>query len=234
MDYKDFIAGQTEQNFWFRGKKNLINVLMSKVKGKTLKILDIGAGTGIDLKILNKYGDVYVIDINQKALDLIPENLYIEKKLCDVRNLSYPDEYFDVVCSFDVFEHVEEDFKAVSEVRRVLKKGGYLVFTVPAFQFIFSSHDKALNHFRRYSEITILNLLRNFKKIKISYWNSLLFLPVSLMRIMKKRSEPKLDFFNLPNLLEKIFVRLLKIENRLINSGFKLPFGLSLVGYCIK
>lgn len=207
---------------------------MKRVKRKDLKILNIGAGIGINLDIFNKFGEVYVIDINQQALDLIPENLYKEKKSCDVTNLLYPDNYFDMICSFDVFEHVENDFKAVSEVYRALKKGGFLIFTVPAFQFLFSAHDKALCHFRRYNKRSIQNLLTHFKNIKINYWNSILFFPILILRILKKKSEPRTDYFDLPVIIETLFAKLLSFENFLIEKGFKLPIGLSIFGYCRK
>ena len=80
MDYIDFVAGQTGENFWFKGKRELIDILMRNITGKDLKILNIGAGTGADLEVLTKYGNIYAIDINQLALDLIPENICFEKK----------------------------------------------------------------------------------------------------------------------------------------------------------
>jgi len=208
--------------------------LMKRLKRKDLKILNIGAGIGINLDILNKFGEVYIIDINQQALDMIPVNLYKEKKICDVTNLLYPDNYFDVICSFDVFEHVRDDFKAISEVYRALKKDGFLLFTVPAFQFLFSAHDKALCHFRRYNKRSIQNLLIRFKNIKIIYWNTVLFFAILPLRILKKKSEPRTDYFDLPIFIETFFTKLLSFENHLIEKGVKLPIGLSIVGYCRK
>ncbi len=234
MDYIDYIEGQTEENFWFKGKKRLINILLSKINLKNLKILNIGAGTGADLDILNRYGDIFISDINKKALDLIPEDFYKEKKVCSATNLQYPDEKFDVVCSFDVFEHIEDDKKVVTEVYRVLKKGGFLFFTVPAFNFLYSAHDRALKHIRRYNKKTMIQLLKKFRYIEISFWNSFLFIPFAILRYLKKKSKPKTDYFNLPSLIEKVFYKILTIENRLIKNGYKLPLGLSLIGYCKK
>jgi len=234
MDYIDFVAGQTGENFWFKGKRELIDTLMRYATGNNLKILNIGAGTGADLDILHKYGDIYVIDTNQRALNLIPEDMCFEKKECDATKLDYPENFFDIICSFDVFEHIENDSKAVSEILRVLKKGGHLFFTVPAFQMLFSAHDKALLHFRRYNRKSLLYLLRAFQDINMSFWNSSLFFPLSILRILKKKSKPQTDYFNLPKFLEQFFLRLLRIENYLIAKGFKIPLGLSLVGSCKK
>ncbi|GAG73376.1 unnamed protein product [marine sediment metagenome] len=230
MDYRDYIDGQTGEQFWFKSKKDLINILMNKIGRKNLKILNIGSGTGVDLEIMNRFGNIYIIDINKKALDLIPSNLYSEKKVCDATALPYPNDFFDIVCSFDVFEHIENDKKAVLEAHRVLKKNGLLLLMVPAFNFLFSAHDKALLHYRRYSKKKLYDLLRIFKYEYLSYWNSILFIPLSILRILKKRAKPKTDYFNLPSLLEKAFLNFLRIENKLIMKDYRLPFGLSLVG----
>lgn len=230
MDYIDYIDGQTGEQFWFKGKKDLINILMNKIGRKNLKILNIGAGTGVDLEIMNRFGNIFIIDVNKKALDLIPSNLYSEKKVCDATALPYPNDFFDIVCSFDVFEHIKNDEKAVLEAHRVLKKNGYLLIMVPAFNFLFSAHDKALLHYRRYSKKKLYELLRIFKYEYLSYWNSILFIPLSILRILKKRAKPKTDYFNLPSLLEKTFLNFLRIENKLIMKDYRLPFGLSLVG----
>ena len=198
MDYKDYIAGQTGDQFWFKSKKDLINILMNKIGRKDLKILNIGAGTGIDLEILNRFGNIYIIDVNKKALDLIPSNLYSEKKVCDATALPYPNDFFEIVCSFDVFEHIKNDEKAVLEAYRVLKKGGLLLLMVPAFNFLYSAHDRALLHYRRYNKKKLYKLLKIFKYEYLSYWNSILFLPLSILRILKKEQNQKLIILTFP------------------------------------
>ena len=156
MDYKDYQAGQTADNFWFRAKYKLIELLMDKNCSSNnqvpLKILSIGTGTGDDLKILDSFGDNYVTDILPEALSLVPDEVCYEKRIADACDLPYEDNFFDIVVSFDVFEHIENDTKAVSEVYRTLKKGGALVYSVPAGPNLFSSHDVALEHFRRYDK----------------------------------------------------------------------------------
>ena len=153
MDYKDLQSGNTQEDFWFKAKNGLVKTLLEKTcaNKKELLILNLGAGTGDDLKILSKFGKNYVIDIDQESLSAIDNTLCAEKKLADACDLPYRDDFFDVVVSFDVFEHIKNDFQAIREVHRVLKSGGVLIFAVPAFEFLFSSHDKALRHFRRYS-----------------------------------------------------------------------------------
>jgi ubiquinone/menaquinone biosynthesis C-methylase UbiE len=236
MDYKDHISGQKEYGFWFKGKKEIIKILVSKIfkKGKRLNILNLGAGTGSDLDVLNHYGNVYVIDIEKSAIIMINKKFVFEKKVADACKIPYEDGFFDIVVSFDVFEHIKNDKKAVSEVYRVLKKGGILIFTVPAFNFLFSSHDRALHHKRRYNKMELKDLLYNFKGLKMYYWNSFLFVPIAFIRLFKKKSKPKLDHMNLPKSINSLFYFFLRIENFLIKYEISFPFGLSVVGFCRK
>ncbi len=259
MDYKDLQAGQNKNNFWFKAKNDLIEVLMQKIcknlprrplrqtrfdarrvearvkaGKKRLKILNVGAGTGGDLKTLNKFGDIYVVDIDQNALAIIDNKLCVEKKLADACNLPYNNNFFDAVVSFDVFEHIKNDKKAAAEIHRVLKNNGVLVFTVPAFQFLFSSHDKALCHQRRYNAKSIKTLLSQFSNLKIFFWNSLLFFPIATVRLFNKKSAPKVDKANLHPLTNYLFYKLLSVDNFLIKKGISMPIGLSIVGYCYK
>lgn len=236
MDYKDYQSGHTISNFRLRAKKDLTEVLLSKYcqKGQKLKILNLGAGTGDDLEALNQYGRVYVIDINKDALKLIPANLCFEKRIADATKLPYKSDFFDMVVSFDVFEHISDDAAAVSETRRVLKKNGRLLFSVPAFQFLFSSHDRALEHKRRYNKRMLKRLLSDFHNLKLNYWTSMLFLPVAFMRLMNKNSKPKVENVKLPKLINSIFYMFLKIENKLVSLGFPLPPGINIIGICKK
>lgn len=236
MDYKDYLVGKSESGFWFRAKINLINILFKKNfpnTSKKLKILSIGAGTGEELSVLNKFGEVYVIDIEKKALDLIKDNLCKEKKVCDTCKLFYKNNFFDVVVAFDVLEHIEKDKVAIKEIKRVLKKQGTFIFSVPAFQFLYGPHDKALEHKRRYSKKKLISLLQVFNKTSLYYWNFFMF-PYSLTRLLKKNSPPKVEEGKVPFILDKFCFGLLKIENFLIQNKIKLPFGVSLFGISKK
>jgi SAM-dependent methyltransferase len=235
MDYKNLQAGQTKDNFWFRSRYGLIAILAKKAckKRRKLKILNIGAGTGDDLEILGRYGRNYVVDIEKRALSVIDKKLCVEKRVADACSLPYKDGFFDVVVSFDVFEHIKDDRLAVSEVYRVLKDDGMLIFTIPAYQFLFSSHDRALQHKRRYSRKDVKSLLSRFD-LRLFYWNSLLFVPTAAMRIFKKSSKAKVDPMNMPSWLNRIFYHMLNFDNFLIKRGVSMPVGLSIVGFGFK
>ncbi|MEX2756340.1 MAG: methyltransferase domain-containing protein, partial [Candidatus Sigynarchaeota archaeon] len=198
MDYKDYLSGQIKDNFWSMAKRDLIDVLLGHYtknmhQGLNLQILNIGAGLGDDLKVISAFGAVHVVDIDQRALQLVPEDLCQEKRIADIVDLPYPDGSFDIVTCFDVFEHVKDDARAMREVFRVLKAGGLLLFTVPAFQRLYSSHDRLLSHVRRYDYRDIIGRLARFTILFISYWNCMLSIPVAIRRLLRKNQAPSAD-----------------------------------------
>ena len=229
MDYKDYQAGLKEDWFWFLGKTEFIGLLLNQLNlPKKIKILNIGAGTGNDIHQIKKFGKVFVLDIDKKALNLIPDSLVEEKVIADACNIPYPDNSFDVVVSFDVLEHIKDDIKVVSEVRRILRPGGFFVFTVPAYNFLFSAHDKYLDHFRRYNKYQLTSLLKNFQRIKLGNWFFFLFIPIALYRLINKNREYKfVTFSKMLNLLGR---GILSLENYLFKKGLRYPFGLSFYG----
>lgn len=230
MDYKEFESGLREDNFWHKAKLNLIEILLNKVGKNNLKILNVGVGIGNDLKIINKFGDVTILDINRKVLDMIPKDLYKKKILGDVKNLNFSDGCFDLVLCLDVFEHIDDDYKAFSEIKRVLKKDGFLIFSIPAFNFIFSSYDLTLGHKRRYNKKLINNRLAGFKKIFFSYWNFFLFVPFVIERLIKKKIKHRSYKNTIPCFINNIFLKILIVENFLIKHNFRFPFGLTMCG----
>lgn len=234
MDYKDYKKGHSSSTFWYKGKNNLIDVLLSKYckKGKRLKILEVGTGTGTELDVIGKYGDVYITDISKKAISMIPKKLYFEKRIANACNLPYKDNLFDVVVSFDVLEHISDDTKAVSEIKRVLNKKGIFIFSVPANPLLFGSHDAALGHKRRYSKNMLRKLLSGFNEIELNYWNSFLFIPSAIRRFLKRSRRPGIDYPPQPKLIDNFLFKFLKFENELIKKDFHLPFGMSIVGCC--
>ena len=234
MDFLDHKNGMNKDNFYFKAKTELIDKIIKDLNYKNrIKILSVGCGLGEEIEALNKYGKVYIIDINKKALDLIPKKCYKQKKVMDARNLKFKDNYFDLICALDVIEHIKEDELVVKEFKRVLKKKGNVIVTVPSFNSLYSSHDKALGHIKRYNKKEIEILFKDFTKYKITFWNSILFLPISIIRIIKKHkieTTENPDNFNFNKRINNILLKILRLENKAIEKNIKLPVGLTLLG----
>jgi hypothetical protein len=109
-----------------------------------------------------------------------------------------------------------------------------LIFTVPAFQCLFSSHDVALEHKRRYNKKRLNALFKEFKIKEMGYWNFSTFFPLVVLRILKKGLKPKVDAMSMPQLLDLFLYKIMSLENKLIKSGIKMPFGLTIYGICNK
>jgi SAM-dependent methyltransferase len=152
--------------------------------------------------------------------------------------LNFADESFDLVCAFDVIEHVEDHFLAAKEMQRVCKKGGYMLATVPAFMQLWSKHDEVNHHFRRYKKEGFLKLFQQEELVFASYFNFLLFTPIYALRMFSKLFPKNLqregsgsDFGLVKSpMLNKIFYHLFLSENILLSRRISFPFGVSLLG----
>lgn len=233
MDYRDLEQGIRSDHFWFRGKRGLIRTLLEKARlPRGASILNVGAGTGDDLKVIADFGRVHAVDCAQEALDSIDSTLIAEKRLCDATRLPYPDSSFDAVVAFDVLEHIGEDNMAIAEIQRVLRPGGAFVFTVPAFGFLFSAHDMQLGHLRRYTKASLRKLLgRGFARVSLGYWMFTLFPLIAAARLIERGSK-KASTDAGP--LNGLFSLMFRMENILIRRGLRLPVGSTIYGICRK
>jgi ubiquinone/menaquinone biosynthesis C-methylase UbiE len=227
---------RTEATYWwFVGQRFLIYHFLKKYYGSrsVLKLLDVGCGTGITLKLLKRFGDVVGIDIADDAVDFCKKRGFRIKK-SDVMDLKLKSSEFDVVTSLGVFYHkgVTDDVQGFKEIYRVLKPGGRLFFFDCANKSLFGKHDIAFDGVRRYSRRELLGKLKKtgFAVEKISYVNALLFPLVYLSRKLGKLSSapPKSEVRESINpIINSILKFVYKLELRGV-SYFDYPFGVNI------
>jgi len=178
--------------WWFVGRRAIISTLLREAvaqndainhRGAGLRLLDLGCGTGANLPMLRESagarGWVTALDFSPHALRFARDHLGAEQISLaqgDALHLPFADDSFDVVTMFDVLEHLSDDSRALGEVRRVLRPGGALVLSVPAYQQLWSAHDEALHHFRRYEYRGLDHLLRveGFQVWRLSFAMSMM------------------------------------------------------------
>ena len=114
-----------------------------------------------------------VVETNNYCRDYLKEKFRYIKNITP--NISNVQDKFDLITIFDALEHIKDDKKIIKELRNYLNDGGSIILTVPAFQFLWSDHDELSMHFRRYNKKDIREVFENFKEIKISFFNYLLF-----------------------------------------------------------
>jgi hypothetical protein len=133
-----------------------------------------------------------------------------------------------------VIEHTPDDRVTLRELRRVAKPGAFLLLTVPAYQALWSQHDEANHHFRRYNRRTLTAAAREsgWTVLRMTSFNSLLFPPAAAVRLIQRRrpsSDYKPDLTLGPAWLNSVLERPLALEAALIARGRTLPAGLSLM-----
>src|SRR5205085_7976188 len=151
-----------------------------------------------------------------------------------VEELPFPDAFFDVITALDVLEHTDDDLLALKELRRVAKPGALIISTVPAYGFLWSEHDEALQHRRRYSAHELRNKMTvsGLDVERCTYFVTLLFWPILAVRIaqglLKKSTSPKTAIHVLPAPVNSLLLMLLDLERWILN-GMNLPFGVTIV-----
>lgn len=173
--YKELYENE-ESYWWFLGNRDIVFRQFEKYvdfKKSKLEILDIGCGTGSVLSNLKKYGNSHGIDNSEEALKFCKMRGLKNIQKSDATNTPYGNNSFDAILALDIMEHTLNDGLFISETYRILKNDGIAVITVPALNILWSNHDVALGHQRRYSkkELKQKILTQNFKILKLSYFN---------------------------------------------------------------
>lgn len=179
---------QEKDHWWFRAKGEFFRNILSNYEFEGKFILDAGCGTGHNMEFLRSKGYYVGCDVMFEALEFCKQNGVKDLFQGNLRNVPLRSECFDVVVALDVIEHVPDPRIVLEEIKRVLKNDGILVLAVPSFRFLWSQHDEALSHFRRYNRQDLINELRDsgFQVDRVGYMYVLIFIPVVIFRFFCK------------------------------------------------
>lgn len=225
-----------ETHWWYVGRRRIIRSLVEKIcttlNNANPRILDVGCGTGANLKMLAAHGQAEGVDISPQAVEFCRERGLNSVKLGAIEHLPYDTDSFDLVTALDVVEHLDDDVAGLREMRRVLRRDGRLLVFVPAFMFLWGVQDDVSNHRRRYTLPSLLSAVEaaGFSIEWSSYANISFFLPVllvrSVMRWLDLRASTEYGI-NI-SLMNGPFSRLFAAERFVFNHA-RLPFGVSAV-----
>ena len=225
-----------EKTYWWHvGKTKIVAELIRPIIGnfQNPKILDVGCGTGSLTKSLTPFGDVYGFDISETAVYFCRQQGLYNIKVGDINNLPYEDNFAEIIVCSDMLEHVDDDIHALKELYRVLKPNGRLVITVPAHKFLWSVHDEALSHRRRYTKRELNYKLKStgFVVERDTYSVAFLFPAIFLYRTWQvfftPYDLPKTSYVILPNFLNQFFLRTIELEAFLMRY-IRIPMGVSI------
>ncbi|GII46104.1 methyltransferase [Planotetraspora silvatica] len=212
-----------ERHWWYRERRALLARELRRIR-KVGTALDIGAGGGGNTRVLLAHGwHAMAADYSETAVELARER-GLEAIHADAQDLPLPPMALDLVLAFDVLEHIERDDLAVREMVRVLRPGGTALITVPCDMALWSAHDVACQHQRRYSREGLVSLLTGEGLVldRVRSWNVLLR-PVASWR---RRRCTGFDLEETPRLVDALLTAVVRTE-RFLPVG-SLP-GVSLI-----
>jgi SAM-dependent methyltransferase len=228
----DRMAAIDAEHWWFVGRRRIVAHAiagLSPALPEKARILEVGCGTGSNLLMLRGFGRVDAIEPDPAARRLATERAGIDVGgglLPDGVRLA--DGRYDLIVLLDVLEHVERDHASLAALRAKLKPGGRLLLTVPAAPWMWSGHDVAHHHKRRYTVETLCAALGGggFRLVHMSHFNTLMFPLIALVRLLKRGGDG--DDAMPPPPVNRLLGRLFGWERHLA-TRVSLPFGVSLL-----
>ncbi len=235
-DYELQTHQAEDRHWWYRGRRKVLDGVIDEMRlPARAEILDAGCGSGRNMIDLARHGTVTGVELSATSVSLARERCTGEVIEGSVLEMPFDAGRFDLAASLDVIEHLEDDLAALRELRRVVKPGGTLLVTVPAYQWLWSGHDVVNHHYRRYTRRTLQRVgeQAGWRQARTTYFNSLLLPAAILLRVLdrfnRKTTESSLDLWVPPAPLNWLLERPLALEAAMIGRGGRIPAGLSLL-----
>lgn len=227
------LAHSDQTSWWIRGRRALIGAVLRTQAhpGAPGIVADLGCGAGGMLEPLSEFGQVLGIDISPLAVKVCRVKGYRGLAIGTLERLPLRQDTLVLTGMTDVLEHVQDDERVIRECLRVLKPGAALLVTVPALSWLYSEHDRALGHYRRYTRPGLRALLERcgFRVERITYFNTLLLPAAIAARIFARRAKrAQADPLDLAKPWNWLAYRILLLEQAIIRV-VDLPVGLSLL-----
>ena len=226
------MAELDDRHWWYRARRRILAELIRReVRLPTdARILEIGCGTGHNLQMLSGFGHVDGLELDDEAAALSEKRLGRSILRSPLPQLADVADDYDLIGAFDVIEHIEDDRAALAAIAAKLKRGGKFMMTVPAHPWMWTAHDVANHHKRRYSKKALRSLVEGspMRLDRIGYFNSLLFpLAVAERTVSKLRGKDDGDVSLPPGALNRTLEAVFASERHLVGR-LPLPPGLSL------
>jgi len=206
------LARLEDRHWWYAERRHLLERMLAR-GGDRGRALDIGAAGGGNTRVLRDAGlRAFALEYGEQGAQVARQRGLTVVR-ADACALPFGTDELDVVVAFDVLEHIPDDARAVAEVRRVLRPGGRLLVMVPTSMALWSAHDEAVGHVRRYERDQLLSLLQSagFRLERVRAWNVVLR---PLVR-WRRRSSSGSDLDRVPPLLNATLRGVVALERLL-------------------
>lgn len=229
------MAGVEDAMWYYRAlHRHVERSLVQALPAGPAHVLDAGCGTGGLLRRLRAAQPAWTLtglDLSPLACELARERTGGEILQGSIAALPFADATFAAVVSGDVVCQVADPAQAAKEFHRVLRPGGVVVLTMPAYQWMYSYHDREVGNLRRYSRGEVNALLQSagFRVSHSTYWNTLPFPLAVLRRKILRPAAPSSDVGRFPAPIEAVFNALMAVEHAWLGAGGLLPFGTSVL-----
>jgi SAM-dependent methyltransferase len=246
------IMNEVEQShWWFVGRRKIIESFLKRIRrdmtseaavpgpppanGRpiaSLKMLDVGCGTGANLAMLAEFGAAEGVDVSSDALEFCRARGLENVKQGEAERLPYEDNAFDLVTGLDVVEHLDDDLAGLREMHRVLRREGRALLFVPAFMFLWGVQDDISNHRRRYTLDGLKKVVTEagFEVERATYVNITFFAPILLGRLLMRATgfRPASENNITIGFLNGVLGKILGAESLALRH-FGFPFGVSII-----
>ncbi|MEN9231696.1 MAG: methyltransferase domain-containing protein [Thermostichus sp. DG02_5_bins_236] len=236
MDSKAYeqMAKLEDEHWWFVGRRRIFSRVIETLSLPfPAHILEAGCGSGGNLKMLSRFGNVWGMEKSEFARPLAQARqigIVEEGQLPD--RIPFEGQQFDLIALLDVLEHLEQERESLKALKSRLTSTGYLLVTVPAYPWLWSSHDELNHHKRRYTRPQLLATLEHsgLEVHTLCYFNSILFPLIAGVRLMQRilHLQEGQDLKMPSRWLNQILTRIFAAEAYL-TPKFSLSFGLSLL-----
>ncbi len=233
-------AALEDDHWWFKARRNIIAAALDRcAPSQREHLLEIGCGTGGNLRFFrSRFQHITGVDAAPEAIRFARERVDGTVLLGDFRDqLAQRWHQFDVVLLADVLEHVVDDRTFLHDIAAALHPGATLLVTVPAHRWLWSAHDVALEHQRRYSEAELRHLWAGtpLTELYFSAFNTWLLPLVALTRWVRPaaREAAHSDLRQHGLAMNRLLYGVFNSERWMIRHG-KLPVGCSFLAVLRK
>lgn len=187
----DRMAEIDRDHWWFVGRRRIVGALIARFRPRAgpMTILEVGAGTGSNIALLRQFGTVDAVEPDDHARAFAERRTGLALKAGYLPDgVMLEDARYDLIVLLDVLEHIPEDRAALASLRRKLAPGGRLLLTVPAIPGLWSGHDLAHHHQRRYTAKTLEAVVAaaGFRTLHRTGFNSLMLPAIVAVRFLNR------------------------------------------------